>query len=97
MDVIDTPIQWCASGPARTFEDEEGLVVYFNQGSGSTHLVTEIAAFILQLLAERPFSTDELLQRMASEAGDITEQELRETVQELLEDLQASELIEAAS
>ncbi|MCX2980958.1 HPr-rel-A system PqqD family peptide chaperone [Halieaceae bacterium IMCC14734] len=96
MDIRDKSMQWCASAPGKTFEDEEGLVVYFSQGSGSTHLITEVAAFILEVLAMGPATTDELLHQIAIGADDITEQELQESVHELLEELQASELIEAA-
>lgn len=89
-------MKWYPSSPVRTFEDDDGLVVYFSEGSGSTHLINEAAAFVLDLVTAGPVSTEQLLQQMASQVDDISEQELSAMLGDLLSELQAIDLIEAA-
>ena len=91
---------WRAISPGKTFEDGEDLVVFFSQGSGSTHLLTPVAAFIMELLEASPRSTEELLGHLAQQvegaAVDSTaDEELQGLLGNLLEELEESELIEA--
>ena len=88
-------MKWRASSLGRTFEDDDDLVVYYSQGSGSTHLINPVAAFLLELVTVRPRSTEELLQHMASEVDDVPVEELKSILENLLDELQGSELIEA--
>jgi hypothetical protein len=68
----------------REYDRHEGAVVYYHPASGNTHLLTDAAAAILRLLAEKPLSEDELINRIGGENPII-----------MLEELESFSLVEA--
>ena len=86
---------WRAISAGKTFEDEGELLVFYSLANGSTHHISRLAAFIIELLLEAPASTEAILEEVLAEADDAPLAETREAVLRLLEELQEFELIEA--
>lgn len=86
---------WHALSRGKTFEDGGETLVYYCMNSGSTHLINQLAAFVLELLAEGPKTSRELLNATMEGAGDATPAEVQNALGKLLEDLSAYELVEA--
>ena len=70
-------------------------MVFYSKGSGSTHLVTPVAAFILELLMTAPRSSGELLEEVSRQVDDMAAEDVQTVLGSLLEELQQSELIES--
>ena len=88
-------MKWQAVAPGLTYRDGGEELVYFCQGSGSTHLISPVTEFILDLLRESPRSPDELVAALANHTEDVSEEEIRESIDGILTDLESSELIAA--
>lgn len=88
-------MKWRACSQGQTYDSGEGLVVYFDPASGGTHLIDEVADWLLAELADCPLSTEQLLSRFMLHARGITGSEAKELVESQLRALQSFDLIEA--
>jgi len=68
----------------REYDRHEGMVVFFHPATGNTHLLTDSAAALLRLLASKPLSEAELIDRFESE-----------NLTPMLEELERFSLVEA--
>lgn len=87
-------MKWRACSQGQTFDSGEGLVVFFDPASGSTHLIDYVADWLLEELAANPLSTEKLLSRFMLHASGITGSEAKKLVEDQLRTLQSSDLIE---
>lgn len=88
-------MKWHSVAPGKTFEDGGEFLVFYNTGSGSTHLINELAAFVLDCLSDGPRSTDDLLSLMAEQLTDTPAEDLQSALSKVLEELSYFELVEA--
>lgn len=75
---------------------EDGKLV-FHTASGNTHVVNPLAASILRTLADQPTGPAEVSQRIAAEAQLENDDELLQSVEKLLANLDELGLIEPIS
>jgi PqqD family protein of HPr-rel-A system len=61
--------------------------VVYNVASGNTHVISPIAAKILQRLDQQPSTTTQLAENIASEFNVESDQEVVEQVEQLIGDL----------
>lgn len=89
------PCRWRAVAPAGLlFQFWPVDVAVFNAGTGETHLVSELPAYVLGLLRERPWPEPVLCAELAVACGLADDALWRERCQALLADLAALDLIE---
>jgi len=88
-------MKWQACALGQTYDSGEGLVVYFDSASGRTHLINEVADWLLAELAANPLSTEQLLSRFMSYAKGITCSEAEQLLKAQIRTLQSFDLIEA--
>ena len=88
-------MKWQACALGKTYDSGEGLVVYFDSASGRTHLINEVADWLLAELAANPLSTEQLLSRFMSYAKGITCSEAEQLLKAQIRTLQSFDLIEA--
>lgn len=69
----------------------------FHIASGNTHVINPLAAHILRALADQPAAPQELSQRIAAEAQLEDDDELLQSVEKLLANLDELGLIEPIS
>jgi len=60
-------MKWQACFTGLTYDADDGFVVYFDVESGRTHLLSEIAAWLLAELAVNPLSTEQLRSVLSTE------------------------------
>lgn len=78
----------------KCWDDDEAVV--YHTGSGDTHLLNDIAADLLRLLADRTLSADELASLYGRSAGVEPDQEFHGRVAALLAEFDDLGLIEPA-
>jgi len=61
-------MEWRLTSPMREYDRDEGMVVFFHPATGNTHLLTDSAAALLRLLASKPLSEADLIDRFESES-----------------------------
>lgn len=88
-------MKWRTCSLGRTYEDGNCHVVYFDPASGSTFMISEVAAWLLAELAINPLSTEELIKRFISKAQDISDAEAKALVEAQISELQSYDMIEA--
>jgi len=84
---------WRVESPGQTYNAGEGSVVYFDPRSGDTHLLSDFAAHILQLVGEAPLTTEELLQRLEPDTEAGNPEELEGSVNTVLQELVALDVL----
>lgn len=84
---------WKPASPGRIYAPEDNPVVWFDTGSGDTHLIDALAAEALELLANGPLTKLELASRLPALDGDA-EAAHEARIGELLEALAAVDLVE---
>ncbi len=87
-------MKWRTCSQGMTYDAGEGLVVYFDPGSGTTHLVNEVAAWLLGELAASSLTTVQLRDRVAGQVENVSEPEVEKLVDTLIQELQSFDLIE---
>lgn len=60
-------MDWRLTSPMREYDRQEGMVVFFHPATGNTHLLTDSAAALLRVLASKPTSEAELIDRFETE------------------------------
>jgi PqqD family protein of HPr-rel-A system len=87
-------MKWKLCSPGKTYEAGEGRGVYFDAGSGDTHLVDHTTLAILRILAQAPLSLDEIAAQLAATRPD-TELECSH-LEDVLHELSTVDLVEIA-
>jgi len=72
----------------------EDMYVWYNSGSGHTHVLNPIAALVLQQLTERNLETSELLRRIGAVLSLETTEEFNNELHQTLSDLDELGLVE---
>lgn len=88
-------MKWRVCSQGRTYDTGHSLIVYFDPSSGTTHLINEVADWLLAELAVNPLTTEQLLSRFMSHSKEITGPEAEELVNKQIQTLQSFDLIEA--
>ena len=88
-------MKWQACSQGLTYDADDGFVVYFDVESGRTHLLSEVAAWLLAELAVNPLSTEQLQERVVDQVESVSEPEVEKLVEALLLKLQSFDLVES--
>jgi PqqD family protein of HPr-rel-A system len=89
-------MKWRACSQGKTYDTGNSHVVYFDSASGSTYMISEVAAWLLSELAASPLTKKELINRFMSRAEDISGDEAMTLVEAQISELQSYDLIEAS-
>ena len=89
-------MKWQACSQGLTYDADDGFVVYFDVESGRTHLLNEVAAWLLAELAVNTLSTEQLQERIVGQVESVSEPEVEKLVETLLLELQSFDLVESA-
>ena len=89
-------MKWRACSPGKTYDTGNSHVVYFDPDSGSTYMISEVAAWLLSELVTSPHTTEELINRFMSQAEEISDAEAKTLVEAQIRELQSYDLIEAS-
>jgi len=89
-------MKWQACSQGLTYDADDGFVVYFDVESGRTHLLSEVAAWLLAELAVNPLSTEQLQERVVDQVESVSKPEVEKLVEALLLELQSFDLVESA-
>ncbi|NND68291.1 MAG: HPr-rel-A system PqqD family peptide chaperone [Halioglobus sp.] len=76
-------MKWRAQSTGRVYDPGEGQVVFFDSRSGDTHLLSDVAAHLLQLLDQEPRELAELAASFEEDAPGDNEAALLEVLAEL--------------
>ncbi len=87
-------MKWRACSQGQTYDSGDGLVVYFDPASGRTHLINEVADWLLAELAINSLTTEQILSHFMSHSLEITGSEAEELVTAQIRALQSFDLIE---
>ena len=86
---------WRACSQGITYEADDGFVVYFDTASGRTHLIKEVAAWLLSELTATPLAEEQLQSRVVSQVESVTGPEAKKLLDTIVEELQSFDLIES--
>jgi PqqD family protein of HPr-rel-A system len=90
------PTAWQTSDYADLLHEElTGEHFLFNPHTGHTHVVNTTALLLLESLADRPLTTQQLAQRLHQDDAEMNLDELRLLLQGQLEQLQLLGLVES--
>ncbi len=81
---------WRAQTTGRFYDPGEGQVVYFDLASGDTHLLSDVAAHLIQLLQPKPLTLEDL----ATNFDEGTPEETAHALRSVLEELVALNILE---
>ena len=85
-------MKWKVCSPGKTYEAGEGRGVYFDAGSGDTHLVDHTTLAVLRILAPAPLSLEEIAAQLAA-TGPDTDLECSQ-LEDVLHELATVDLVE---
>lgn len=88
-------MNWRACSRGLTYSAGDGFVVYFDPGSGKTHMLSEIAAWLLEELSRHPLSHEQLKKHILQQAENVSSAEIEKITSALIQELQSFDLIEA--
>ena len=88
-------MKWQACSQGQTYDSGDGSVVYFDPASGKTHLINEVADWLLTELIAKPLTMEQLLALFLSLSNGISDSEAEELLQSQILTLQSFDLIEA--
>lgn len=84
---------WRVTSPGQFYDAGESTVVYFDPASGDTHLLSDFAAHLLGLLAQRPMGLEQLLGRIEGDVENPDSTELAASVEGVLCELLALDVV----
>lgn len=85
-------MKWKLCSCGRLYQPERERAVYFDPGSGDTHLISILACAVLRILREAPLEIDEIATRLQA-AGIGPCQDLLQ-LEALLDELSTVDLVE---
>ena len=86
---------WRLSSPGALYDCNENTVVYFDPASGNTHLLSDFAGHIIQSLATKPLSTDQIADGFADHVAADDLQGVIDVIPDVLTELRALDIVEA--
>lgn len=86
-------MRWQVQSRGRFYDANEDTVVYFDSRSGDTHLLSDFAAYIIEQLANRPLTVDELIDRISLNIEYPIDADLNEAVKAVLDELVLLEIV----
>ena len=89
-------MKWRACSQGNTYDTGNSHVVYFDPASGSTYMISEVAAWLLSEVATNTLTTEELINRFISQAEGINGAEAKILVEAQINELQFFDLIQAS-
>ena len=89
-------MKWHIETRGRLYDPGESTVVYYDTGSGDTHLLSDFAAFVIVQFDDRPLTVEELADKIspAIETGQIPD--LAIAVHDVLKELTALDILKQA-
>jgi PqqD family protein of HPr-rel-A system len=78
---------WRIKSLGEIYNRGEPTAIYFDAASGDTHLVSDFAAHLLQMLTATPLTTDAILTRLADDIDEEDAADLLQAVPGLLNQL----------
>ena len=85
---------WRLTSPGREYNRDEGVAIYFHPASGNTHLVSDLAASVLRVMAAGPLSNEDLVAFHAEALAEVGATERPGLIDEILRDLAIIDLVE---
>lgn len=85
---------WHVKSAGRFYDPDESSVIYFDTRSGDTHLISDFAACLIELLQKQPMTTATLLTQISPEADEYNRTELEESVVATLQELVTLDILE---
>lgn len=80
-------MRWYVDSPGEFYTCGESTVIYFHPPSGNTHLLSEFAGHLLQLLISQPMGLDQLAKGSTSSTSADELAELTSAIPTILADL----------
>lgn len=87
-------MHWHIESPGQFYRDDTDSAVYFNPASGDTHLLGQLAVYVLDQLREQPLELEGLAEKLSHET-DMPKAELRRNLQAIIEDLATLDIVQA--
>lgn len=87
---------WRLTSPGREYNRDEGLAIYFHPASGNTHLISDLAASVLRVMAAGPLSNEDLVACHAEALGELDITERVRLIDDVLRELTIINLVEPA-
>tara|TARA_B110000503_G_scaffold34861_2_gene56945 strand:+ start:75974 stop:76243 length:270 start_codon:yes stop_codon:yes gene_type:complete len=78
---------WRVYSKGRLYGANESTVVYFDSYSGDTHLLSDFAGYVMQLLCDKPLTTEELVNQISHSIDSEEIPDLQKVVINILEEL----------
>ena len=85
---------WRACTESLTYDANDSFVVYFDTASGRTHMINEVAAWLMSELVAAPLTEEELKNRVMTQVEGISSLEAQKMLSMLIVELQSFDLIE---
>lgn len=86
--------KWRIESPGRFYDAGENAVVYFDPGSGDTHLLSDFAAYLLEQFRNEALSIAQLAAAAESKVESIDTLDLETAITDVLEELVALEILQ---
>jgi PqqD family protein of HPr-rel-A system len=66
-------MKWHIPSMGRVYDPGEETAIYFDAASGNTHLISDFAAYLIELIGEDSISTEDIVRNAASavDANDL--------------------------
>ncbi len=88
-------MNWHIPSTGRIYDPGEETVVYFDPGSGNTHLISRFAAYLLELIGQESPSTREIARRATSAMESDDVEALDEAISSALQQLAQLDIIQS--
>lgn len=76
------------------YDSGDAFVVYFDPSSGRTHLISQVAHWLLEELATAPRSAEQIKSLIVSQTESLSELEAEELIPKMIRELESLDLIE---
>ena len=86
-------MKWRTTSRGQFYDRDEGVVVYYDPTSGDTHLINDLAAGILKILAGQDLTVEEILESLQAEIEPEALPELTQGLPGVMEELAALDVV----
>ena len=87
-------MKWRACSQGKTYDTGDGFIVYFDPASGNTHLISDVAAYLLAELTIGPLSTEQIQVCLAAKGVSASAADETNHISAMIQELQSFDLIE---
>lgn len=84
---------WRTYSKGQLYDANDGTVVYYDAYSGDTHLLSDFAGYVMQLLDSEPRSTEELVNRASQDIAPEDIPDLESAITGVLQELVLLDII----